>query len=160
MDFLDSLSVANWFIDTAKAKGQEITAMKLQKLVYFAHGWHLALYNRALVSERVEAWRWGPVFRDIYDAAKVYGSDPIVSRLSSFNDCPLVPEDDSRIQLLQRIWGVYGKYSAAQLSKMTHEKGGPWDSTWEKDPGRRNMDIEDDLIKNAFKAKIQMASQG
>jgi hypothetical protein len=42
---------------------------------------------------------------------------------------------------------------------MTHESGGPWHSTWEKEPGRRSMDIEDSLIKNAFKEKIQAASQ-
>lgn len=159
MEQLDSLAVANWFIDTAKANGQPITAMKLQKLVYFAHGWHLALYEKALVNEKVEAWRWGPVFRDIYDAAKQFGSEPIVSRLSSNDECPLVQARDNRTPLLQRIWAVYGKYSASQLSKMTHEENGPWDITWKQDPGRRNMDIADELIKSTFKAKLQANSQ-
>ncbi|MEI6830110.1 MAG: type II toxin-antitoxin system antitoxin SocA domain-containing protein [Synechococcaceae cyanobacterium ELA445] len=155
MDFLDSISVANWFIDTAKTKGQRITAMKLQKLVYFAHGWYLALYDKPLVNERVEAWRWGPVFRDIYDAAKKYGSEPIDSHIESLfgGDCP-IQQGDERIPFLVRIWETYGNYSASQLSRMTHEVGGPWDTTWSKDPGRRSMDIDDDTIKDFYKRKI------
>jgi uncharacterized phage-associated protein len=156
MDYLDSLAVANWFIDTARASGEYITAMKLQKLIYFAHGWYLALYDKPLVKEQVEAWQWGPVFPGIYNVAKQYGSSPIDSHLFSvFGDCRLINKDDTRIQFLERIWNVYGKYTASQLSRMTHEPNGPWDKTVKQYPGRKNVDIDEKLIKESFKFKIE-----
>jgi uncharacterized phage-associated protein len=64
MELLNSLAVANWFIDMAKAEGQKITAMRAQKLVYLTHAWCLALTDRPLVNEKVVALPWGPAFRD------------------------------------------------------------------------------------------------
>lgn len=155
MEPLNSLAVANWFIDVSGRQGQEITAMKIQKLVYYAHAWSLALDNKPLVNERVEAWRWGPVFPDIYDAAKHFGSKPVTSRLSNFyDDPPVIDDSDYRISLLQKIWTLYGNYSAAQLSRMTHAPGEPWEKAWETDPGRRNMDIDEETIKTIFKKKL------
>ena len=54
-----------------------VSPMKLQKLVYFAHGWHLAIHNRPLVNEQVEAWKFGPVFSDLYHQIKSFGNEKI-----------------------------------------------------------------------------------
>lgn len=153
---LESLAVANCIIDAAKVSGQPMTAMKVQKLVYFAHGWCLALYDRPLVNEWVKAWPWGPGFRDIYDAAKEFGSGSLTSLLHAhFEDPPIVETGDPRIPLLQRIWDVYGNYTASQLSHMTLEEGDPWDVTWEKYAGRKNLGIDEELIKLKFRDKIE-----
>jgi uncharacterized phage-associated protein len=121
-------AVANWFIKKANENGESLTAMKLQKLIYYAHGWCLALYNLPLVEDQVQAWTYGPVFPRIYHLAKAYGSEPIDSLLYSYLSTPSVVQDsDPRIPLLEKIWEVFGKYSASQLSRMTHEPGGPWD---------------------------------
>ena len=66
MENIKSLAVANWFLEKAWRNNHNITAMSLQKLVYFAHCWQLALYNEPLTNEFPQAWSWGPVFRDIY----------------------------------------------------------------------------------------------
>ncbi len=55
--------VANWFIERAAQEGEYLTQLKLQKLVYMAHGWNLALLGKPLISENIEAWKWGPVIR-------------------------------------------------------------------------------------------------
>jgi len=145
---LSSLAVANWFIEKARSGNQSITAMKLQKLIYYAQGWCLALYDEPLVSERVEAWQYGPVFPDVYHAAKGYGSGPITEPLEPYSIAfsfditdQNVPEGDPRISILEKIWNVYGKFSAYQLSSMTHIDGGPWQQTWLNNPGRRGTDI-------------------
>ena len=52
----NALVVANYFIDKAKAEGVSLTPMKLQKLIYMAHGWHLALYDKPLIDEQFQAW--------------------------------------------------------------------------------------------------------
>ncbi len=57
--------------DVAKyimAESGEMTAMKLQKLVYYAQAWSLVWDEEPLFSEVIEAWSNGPVVRPLYDA--------------------------------------------------------------------------------------------
>src|ERR1700738_3701746 len=73
----DARAVANYFLERAKAEGIPITPMAIQKLVYFAHGWMLAVYGRPLINQRIEAWEYGPVIRDLYQQFKRFGDLPI-----------------------------------------------------------------------------------
>lgn len=43
-----------------------MTAMKLQKLVYYSQAWSLVWDERPLFGERIEAWANGPVVPDLY----------------------------------------------------------------------------------------------
>ena len=54
----DAKSIANFFIDRAKESGETLTQMKLHKLIYYAHGWHLALTGEPLIDEPVQAWNY------------------------------------------------------------------------------------------------------
>ncbi|HEY1718789.1 MAG TPA: type II toxin-antitoxin system antitoxin SocA domain-containing protein, partial [Verrucomicrobiae bacterium] len=57
-----SIAVANRFIELAQKSDSKLTLMKLLKIVYFAHGWHLALRDKSpLIDDTVEAWKFGPV---------------------------------------------------------------------------------------------------
>ena len=44
-----ALAIANFFITLGVERECPPTQMKLQKLVYFAHGWHLGLYDQPLI---------------------------------------------------------------------------------------------------------------
>lgn len=44
-----------------------ISTMKLQKLLYLAQGWSLAITGRPLFDGGFEAWSSGPVNREIYE---------------------------------------------------------------------------------------------
>jgi uncharacterized phage-associated protein len=155
---LSTEAVANWFIKKAQEGGDSITAMKLQKLIYYAHGWCLGLYDAALVEDQVEAWTYGPVFPHVYHLAKQYGSQPITSLLSnSFAEPAFVAEGDPRIPLLEKIWEIYSKYTALELSDMTHEPDGPWQKTIQRNPGRRGTDIPDEELRHYFQSLRQNA---
>ena len=116
--------------------------MKLQKLCYVAHGWSLA-YGEPLIHDAVEAWKWGPVFRSLYREFREYGSDPIDRRASVFDGGSLeerqisiydYPDSKNKKidEFLESVWDVYGKYSAGQLSDITHRTGTPWHQMFEK----------------------------
>lgn len=167
----DPLAIANTLLDIANIDGVKLTPMKLQKLVYFAHGWYLAIKGEPLIKEQVEAWNFGPVIPSLYHAFKRFGNQSISeyaisecdfeSRESfaySANQSALqkVPESDKfTCQLLKKIWNVYGKFTPVQLSNMTHEEGTPWDHLFKKFKGDipRHTDIPIDLIQTYFANK-------
>ena len=74
MPYHSSLAIANEFLRRAKDDGRELTQMHLQKLVYLAHGWCLAVTGKPLIEEKIQAWDYGPVIKPLYDALKSYGS--------------------------------------------------------------------------------------
>ena len=151
-------AVANYFIRQGQQSGSPVDPMKLQKLVYFAHGWHLAVYGRPLINERVEAWQYGPVVPTIYHEVKTHGSGPIDFPIFAFDgqlhEPPQVPDTDSEtMALLNRVWEVYGRYSSVDLSRMSHDARGPWHKTWHEDAGQgtvRGVDIPDERIQSYF----------
>jgi uncharacterized phage-associated protein len=71
------LSVANEFIGLAAQNDKFVTPMHLEKLCYMAHGFTLALLDRPLTRNIIEAWDYGPVYPDLYDSLKMYGSGTV-----------------------------------------------------------------------------------
>src|SRR5262245_26249764 len=69
--------VANWLIERGLEDGRPVDPLKLQKLLYFAHGWHLAITGAPLLDEPIEAWQYGPVVSSIYHEFKHFGSRAI-----------------------------------------------------------------------------------
>ncbi len=157
-------AVANSFLDIAKSSGETVDAMKIQKLVYFSHGWHLGFDKGALSAENAQAWRWGPVFPDLYQVVKVWGSRPIMGPLETmdvgehrrlqWNTPRVPPEDTFAMELIERAWEVYGHMPGLSLSQLTHEPGGPWDTIRKKNPYGYNLVIPNNIIKKHFAQKI------
>lgn len=159
-------AVANRFLAVAKAAEEPVDPMKVQKLVYFAHGWHLGLGKGPLCADRVEAWRWGPVFPDLYHRVKKWGNRAIRAPLEIFDydgrkydwTRPELPaEADFSDRVIRRVWEVYGQMSGWELSQLTHEKGGPWHTIRTRYPGERDREIPNHLIRRHFEQKVQAA---
>jgi uncharacterized phage-associated protein len=159
-------AVANHFLDLAEATGQTISPMKIQKLVYFAHGWHLAVLNAPLINEQVEAWKYGPVIRTLYHAFKGFGNQPIQGRATSYKliqkpklrirvttpKIPISDETEGTRDLLTKVWDVYARYSAVQLSNLTHSPGTPWRQVVDSYGGEppKGTDIPTESIRKYF----------
>lgn len=63
--------VAKYFLSLqGNDAGDAISNMKLQKLLYYAQGFALALLDKPLFDEDFEAWAHGPVLRCIYNKYK------------------------------------------------------------------------------------------
>ena len=158
-----SQSIANSFLDISKSAVHPIDPMKVQKLVYFAHGWHLGYDRGALSAEKVEAWRWGPVFPNLYQSVKKWGNSAIMEpiRVLEMRDGhfrlthPRVTAVESfEYRLIKSVWNTYGHMSGIQLSQFTHEEESPWRVIRDKDPDARSSVIPNDLIYRYFRNKI------
>jgi uncharacterized phage-associated protein len=155
-------AIANFFLEKAKQCGQPLTQMKLQKLVYYAYGWYLALADSILIDERAEAWQYGPVFPTLYDEFKNFGARPITCEATDLDFSTLdltvpkvSPTDGRTIEILSRVWRVYGELTAEQLSAMTHEPASPWTRTWAECQGVKGVDIPVDSIREYFQDKAK-----
>ena len=110
--------------------------MTLLKVLYFAHAWHLAQFDRPLIAQPFEAWKYGPVVRVVYDQVKGAGKQPLTALLRSFDakKCAYISTpfdfDFTLDKFLRDILDFYSQFHAFTLSDLTHEKGSPWDQIW------------------------------
>jgi uncharacterized phage-associated protein len=145
----DSRAIANHFIRLAKQAGKRMSITQLVKLVYFAHGWNLGLYNRPLSAHPVEAWRYGPVMCPVYDAFRPQGSNirreypiPAAHKFS-----------DEEKGVMDRVYEVFSDFSPFELSEMTHFPDSPWD--WARKNGKFYKVIPDEIVRGYFQGLIQ-----
>ncbi|QSV64385.1 MAG: SocA family protein [Dolichospermum sp. DL01] len=114
--------IAKYFlVQTDEDAGDLISNLKLQKLLYYAQGFNLALYDEPLFPESIEAWTHGPVVPEVYHEYKDFGSNaiPIPS------DVDFSKYDQQTRELLDEVYSVYGQFSAWKLRNMTHDEE-PW----------------------------------
>lgn len=137
--------VANNFLKRGQAESIDITPLKLQKLVYFLYKDYLKRTNQLLFSEKFETWKKGPVVPSIYAEFSSYGKRPIQTYATdSRGKCYIVTESGVFKECIDRIWRVYGNYSAGRLSELTHTEGSAWHKAMKQES--QYLDIED--IKN------------
>jgi uncharacterized phage-associated protein len=148
------LAAANFFI-TEFGSARGIEHMKLQKLVYCAHGWWLTANEAAFLNEKPQIWQYGPVFNSLYHVLKTFGSMPISAPQS---DSPFAPPltidaaDENVRNLLRWVWQRYGHLSSFALSDMTHRPG----TAWSRVAAERNfsvphgLEIPDAYIREEF----------
>ncbi|TWG92220.1 putative phage-associated protein [Luteimonas sp. J16] len=151
-------TVANYFLRRANAEGRALTPMQLLKLVYIAHGWHLGYFGQPLINETVQAWKYGPVIKSLYDNLRKYGGGPVTSLVATG---PFAWQRDMDLsgdsqRLVDAVWENYSSFSGIQLSQMTHQVGTPWDIVWRVRGGSRQYfaEIDDGLIEAHYKGKI------
>ena len=101
-----------------KHKGS-MTAMKLQKLLYYCQAWSLVWDENPLFKEKIEAWANGPVVREIYNkhqgmflvARWIHGKTTNLSK--------------KQRETIDAVIDYYGKKSSQWLSDLTHKEM-PW----------------------------------
>lgn len=96
-----------------------MTAMKLQKLVYYSQAWALVWDEEPLFEEKIRAWANGPVVRELYD---VHAGKFKVSRIPGGNLSHLRKHQRETIDV---VLDHYGERPAQWLSDLTHLED-PW----------------------------------
>lgn len=134
--------------------------MKLIKLVYIAHAWSLAFFKKQLIEESVQAWKYGPVIQSLYHAFKHYGNASIP--IKEADSLPSAEFDAQTRSLLEKVWEKYGDLSALHLSALSHQRGTPWDTSWNKEGGKdvRYKPIPNELIQTFYLEKLAQPAAG
>ena len=139
---MHALTVADWFIAHNNAvirynSADDISNLKMQRLLYYAQGCALASLNEPLFEDDLIAWKHGPVVESVYKRFHQYGNRGI-------QESPELPCLSPRIErLLINTYNAFDKYSAWELANLTHRED-PWRMT------PQNQTISLVLIKNYF----------
>lgn len=114
-----AMAVADYLLSAARARGEPLSNLKLQKLLYYSQAWYLALEDRPLFAEDFEAWVHGPVLPSQYHRFRAAAWMPIAEPV----DEPTLPGEVKRF--LDQILDVFGSETAIALELMTHRER-PW----------------------------------
>lgn len=158
----DVRAVANLVLDFAEDTGADVTNLTINKIVFFLHAWFLAKTGGPLVSAKIEAWDYGPVFRELYWEFKECGSEAIAIRATRRNPLTAAKEvcvenfRERDLHFIQQILLKYLNLSASKLVELSHAPGGPWDQVYnhgsESNPGMR---ISDEIIRKYFEQQTR-----
>lgn len=146
-----SHAVANEFIRLAQLQDKQLTNMQLQKLVFIAQGYFLAIHGIPLHFHNTHAWQWGPVIPKLYKSLQKYGSDFVTETLETIDK---IEPETKEADIIKAVLDNYGHYSGGQLSALTHRPNTPWSKTWEKD---KFSIIDNDLIEKHYKELLETA---
>lgn len=117
----------------------EISAMKLQKLMYYSQAWHMTWEDDQLFEEDFEAWANGPVLPSLYQLHKGMFKVSSKSTLFSNADAKKITEEEK--SSIDEVLKYYGKKTAQWLSSLTHQED-PWlKARGECAPGERCSNI-------------------
>ena len=112
------IKMADW--DSANG-GENLTNLKLQKLLYYEQGYHLAAFDTPLFDAKVEAWMYGPVVPEAYDYYQHFGANPLPL------EEPVITLTDEEEELFAMVYDAYRDFSAIGLLNKTHNEY-PWAS--------------------------------
>lgn len=141
---MEAITVANYMLYIMSDAFDDLTNMKINKLLYFAQGHYLSKYGKPLFQDTFEAWEHGPVVPAVYAKYKAYGDEPIKSY--DPDDIPDVSKDVDDI--LFGIARIYGTLTASALRNKTHVVGSPWYQVYKR--GQRHIEIPTQMIGDYF----------
>jgi len=145
--------VANSFLQRDFSDGvATITPMKIQKLVYMMHGWHLAITGEPAITGEFEAWPYGPVEDELYHLFKQFRSKAIKNYATTWvGDTPkafVVSDDKTEFHsIFDKVVSKYMPMTALQLSSLTHQPGTPWSQVRGTGGGK----IPNEMIEQHFR---------
>lgn len=147
--------VALFFVDVAQKRaeadgGDKMTNLRLQKLLYFSQGWHLARYGKPLFMDEIEAWKLGPVVPAAYRHFKKYGNN-CIETTEDFDQARLTEQE---MELLTDVYAGYADYSTSRLVDMTHERGTPWARV--HNPEKQQNVITSDMMREFFASEKKL----
>ena len=148
-----TLIVAQYIIDKSKTCARPaVTPMKLNTMVYIAHGYMLGRYGKPLLDEPIMAWETGPFVNGLYIHTRKYKSQPVDSLVHYKFQCL----SDIERAVLDEVIHVFNGFPAAQIRQSTHHSDTPWYQTWY--PDEQHTPISNDFIEFFYKDLLSKKS--
>ena len=127
----------------------EIDQLSIQKQLFFINGFSKHFLNKRLINDKAECWKYGPVYRDIYDAFSYYGYNKI--DFDELTKDRIINLSDEEKKYIDAMIDAFGFYSGSILREMTHLTD-PWIKAriGLNDNDNSNREIDNKDIDNYF----------
>jgi uncharacterized phage-associated protein len=143
----NAVDIAKYILAVAYENGDVVTNLKLQKLLYYAQAWYMVKHGgKKLFSDDIEAWKFGPVIRDVYDLYKSYSRNPI-DETSCKDDISKLELDDRKF--MDEFLAEFMDYSALSLVNMIHNEP-PWQEAFDEQNQYGSHIISTDSMYNYY----------
>lgn len=150
------LAAKAMLIDADRA-GIALTNLKIQKLLYLAHGLMLARHGEPLINEPFQAWKYGPVVESLYHRLRVFGPDPIAADDPFVKSWPSLPEDAQHArQAIGDVLAQFGQLTSGRLVTLSHAPQGPWEQAYTASSA--SGEISNTSIEDYFKQHLANAA--
>lgn len=150
--------VSDYIIFRLKSEGNEdLSALKLQKLLYYIQAWHLAFFGKKAFDSDFQAWIHGPVNREIYDFYKDKKGLYSEILFEDIKDRNSINELDTELkEHIDNILETYAKFSATQLEIMTHQEE-PWNEARKDCESYQRCEniISNELMKTYYATRLK-----
>lgn len=118
---VDVLELAKYIVSRMAQKGQKISHLKLQKLLYYVQSWHLVYSDEPLFNDEFEAWLHGPVVRKVWNYYKNFS---IMLDTLPYEDV-IINLTEDQMEIIDDVLDEYGDKSGYYLECLTHAEE-PW----------------------------------
>lgn len=149
---ISALDLSKYVIAYVHNKGNGITHLKLQKILYFIQGEYIKQYDAALFDEKMEAWMYGPVVCDVYYQ---YCENGALELHVAPQEAKVV--EDSLPQevrnLIDAVLNKMSSKSSRELVQISHGQD-PWKKYKEQVEQRKKPVITVDDMRNYFRKSI------
>ena len=143
-EHIPAIVVANHIIQWHLSRQLPITPLRVVKLTYVANGFYLALFERSIFSESVQAWKYGTMIPSVYGAFGYYGHKSIKE---PFLFAEIVTHK-TVIEVLDKTCDEFKRLTDLQLAAYCQEPS--WSCSYSL-----SNDIPNELIMDFFKSKLK-----
>lgn len=154
-----TIPVLNSLLRTAYAAkaDDDLTPLRVQKLLYLVHGWYLAIVGESLFDETFIAGRYGPELLSLHSTLVEYRGVPVDEYIQEFDvetcDVGYFFVNEERYRqfpaIVKRVFETHRHLTTAQLSSLCHAEGAAWTRTVPGQP-LDNALIRDDFVRIAW----------
>ena len=151
---MKAIDAAYYIIQQTNKNNKPVSNLQIQKLLYFAH----ANSGATLIDDKFEAWKNGPVVREVYNELRINGADKIIN----IQNTDINPTDKEK-EILDNTIKQYENRGAWEMVKLSHSENGAWrktanefinpDGSWNEQKYKENfiekgnLYIDNELIK-------------
>ena len=145
--------VAGYLLRLADRDRSGIDHLKLQKLVYYAQAFHLGSEGTPLFTDRLHAWRYGPVSPDLwsrYRYRRGYIAPPKTQAEPSLSD----RERD----VVELVYERFRDLSGPDLVRRTHGEA-PWQQAMERSRDGGSEVISHEVMRSFFRDRLDILAE-
>ena len=129
-----ALEVAKYIVNKCSQEGKPVSNLQLQKILYYSQKYFLQNQKRALFSDEIEAWPFGPVVRSVYDYFCGFGS---ITIFYIQPDGSSIKKEDAKF--IDAITEEKRLLDPWQMVNDTHQKGKAWDLVYRNGAGYKEI---------------------